>query len=92
MDIIKKLNSVGKAVFVKYYYQFKNESNQTCVAAITEPYTLHAKQTRTSTAKSIFREEMNLQALYIICTSSKVDSVTKAQAKKILLDELGSKC
>ena len=88
MDIIKKLNSVGKAVFVKYYYLFRNESNQTCVAAITEPYTLNAKQSRTSSAKAIFREGMQLQALRIISQSSKVDPLTRKQASKIMIDEI----
>lgn len=82
------LNCVGKAVFVKYYYDFKTKSNQECIKAISEPYTAKSKATRTSKAKRIFRENMHGEALRIIIESNRIDEAVKKRAKEIMDEDL----
>ena len=47
MDLIRTLNSVGKSTFVKYYYNFKNQSRDECILRFDENFTDKAKSTRT---------------------------------------------
>lgn len=88
MDLIRTLNSVGKSTFVKYYYNFKNESRDTCILAFEENYTDNAKSTRVGHAQRIFRENKNIEALEIIIASNRVDAETWKKAKEILSKEL----
>lgn len=87
MDIIRTLNSVGKSAFVKYYYNFKNESRDACILAFEENYTDNAKITRVGHAQRIFRENKNIEALEIIVASNRVDTETQNRAKEILAKE-----
>ncbi|KNZ42745.1 hypothetical protein [Acetobacterium bakii] len=87
MDLIGTLSNVGKSTFVKYYYNFKNESRYVCIISFTEDYTDIAKATRTNHAKRIFREGMSVQALQMIINSSRVDKDTIDLARKILETE-----
>lgn len=87
MDLIRTLNSVGKSTFVKYYYYFKNESRDVCIAAFSENYTDKAKSTRTGHAHRIFREGMQKDALNLIINSTRVDIETITRAQKILESE-----
>lgn len=73
MDLIRTLNSVGKSTFIKYYYNFKNNSREACIMQFEEPFTDKAKLTRTGHAQRIFREGMNIEALKIIVDSVRVD-------------------
>lgn len=84
MDLEKRLNAVGKAVFVKYYYIFANMDNADCIAMITENFTEKSKRSRTSHAKAIFREEKQFDALNMICDSPRVDKKIKKKADRIL--------
>ena len=88
MDLIRTLNSVGKSTFVKYYYNFKNESRDACILAFEENYTDNAKSTRVGHAQRIFRENKNIEALEIIIASNRVDAETWKKAKEILSKEL----
>lgn len=86
------LNRVGKRTFIKYYYDFKNlndleQSDKTVVEKIEENYTLKSKISRTSKAKRIFREGLEINALETIINSPKVDVCIIEKAKKILLEE-----
>lgn len=86
------LNRVGKKTFIKYYYDFKNlnnlgESDKIVVEKIQEDYTLKSKKSRTSKAKRIFREGLEINALETIINSPKVDVCIIEKAKKILLEE-----
>ena len=57
--------NVGKSTFIKYYYNFKNNSREACIMQFEEPFTDKAKLTRTGHAQRIFREGMNIEALKI---------------------------
>ena len=87
MDLIRILNSIGKSTFVKYYYCFRDESREECIAQIDENYTEKAKATRTGHAKRIFRENKHIEALKIIANSNRLDVVTREKAREILLNE-----
>ena len=87
MDLIRVLNSVGKATFVKYYNNFKTKSREECIALFDEPYTDNAKSTRTGHAQHIFRENMQVEALQIIVDSNRVTAEMKKQAEKLLQEE-----
>lgn len=88
------LNRVGMRVFVQYYYDFKklNESsasNLDVANGINENFTLKSKLSRTSKAKRIFKEGLEIEALRIILESdnSQVEPI-KVKAKDILDKEL----
>lgn len=87
MDLIRTLNSIGKSTFVKYYYCFRDKSRDECISQINEDYTDKAKSTRTGHAQRIFRENKNIEALKIIVNSNRVDSITREQAREILMSE-----
>lgn len=92
MDLEKTLNSVGKAVFVKYYFVFANMSNEDCLEMFTENFTEKSKRSRTSHAKAIFRENKQFDALKIISNSPRVDPVVKKKAKDILFRQNRKRC
>jgi len=87
MDLLRTLNSIGKSVFVKYYYNFKNESREFCIAAFTENYTDKAKSSRTGHAQRIFREGLQKNALNLIINSTRVDDQTITLAQEFLNSE-----
>ena len=84
MDLIRALNSIGKRAFVKYYFDFKSKSVESCLMCFKENYTYQGKYTRVINAKRIFRERMHIQALEIVSGSNRVDEETKRKAKVIL--------
>ena len=88
MNLERVLNSVGKAAFVKYYYEFKNKSREECIMLFDEAYTDNAKSTRTGHAQRIFREKKNREALEIIISSKRIDAETQKRAKEILAEEM----
>lgn len=88
MDLERLLKSIGKSTFIKYYYYFKNQSRETCIAAFTEHYTDKSKSSRTGHAKSIFSERLQKDALQLIIKSDRVDENTIARAREILKSEL----
>lgn len=87
MELARMLNSIGKSTFIKYYYNFKNESSEFCIAAFTENYTDNAKSSRTSHAKRIFREGLQKSALNLIINSTRIDDQTVILTKEILNSE-----
>lgn len=87
MDLVRTLNSVGKAIFVKYYYDFKTKTREDCIACFVESFTDKAKSTRTGHAQRIFRENKHIEALNIIIQSNRLDSEIINRAKEILRTE-----
>lgn len=89
------LNRVGKRVFIEYYYQLKDlaitsKSNQNVINRIDEIFTDKSKASRTSKAKRIFREGLQIEALESIvqAKSNKVDDNVRDRAKQLLINEL----
>ncbi len=91
MDLVRTLNSVGKTIFIKYYYDFKLKTREECISNFVEPYTDYAKSTRTGHAQRIFRENKQIEALSIIIESNRLDEETISRAKEILLEENGKR-
>lgn len=92
MDLGKLLNGIGMAVFVKYYYDFKGKENQECISIIEEMYTQKSKSGRTSKAKKIFRDDLQIDALHAIINSNRIDDSVIKRAKEILREEADGGC
>lgn len=86
MTVERLLNSVGKRTFVKYFYNFKNQSSNYCIMHFQEDFTDKAKASKTSHAKTIFKENKETEALQLIIKSSRVDEGTRLIAKGLLLE------
>ena len=87
MTIERLLNSIGKAIFIKYYYMFRDECRSYCISNFEENFTEKAKSSRTGHAQMIFRDGLEKEALIIIANSNKVDPHSSAIAKEILTKE-----
>lgn len=93
VDLNTTLSSVGKAVFVNFYYDFKNVSlsNHEIAEKILK-VNLNTKSNnqnfRIPRARHIFAEGYQLDALKIIIDSTKVDPKAREKAKLILEEEL----
>lgn len=86
MNLQRQLNSVGKAIFVKYYYYFCDSnyySTEDIIKIIKENYSNKSKKSRISHAHMIFNNNLNVEALKIIL-KSKVSEEIKQQAQNIL--------
>lgn len=86
MNIQRQLNSVGKAIFVNYYYYFSDSnyySTEDIIKIIKENYSNKSKKSRISHAHMIFNNNLNVEALKIIL-KSKVPEEIKQQAQNIL--------
>ena len=92
------LRSLGKTVFVDFYYNFKQASlgllslSDLAYKLMQEnpraqSNTYDTQKARASNGKSIFDRGLNIEALKIII-DSKVPMQTKNKARKILEDEL----
>ena len=83
----RKLNSVGKACFVKYYSQFANYNipNYELVEILHKEngYTMKASQTRVSKARSLIKNGCACGALQIIISSNRLEPNTVEEAQKI---------
>lgn len=93
MNLQELFKSVGKQIFVKYYYYFKDSQNYTVADVakiISEDYTEKSKRSRTGHARMIFNNGWNIEALKIIL-SSNVPLPVINECKKILEAELNLK-
>lgn len=93
IDLNTTLSAVGKAVFVNFYYDFKNVSLSDNVIAEKilrdNPNTKSDNQNfRIPRARHIFAECNQLDALKIIMDSTRVASEAREKAKMILAEEL----
>ena len=85
VDLKKCLQRTGKSCFVKYFEEFKKGlSNIAYQEIITENYTKIAKDTRSSNAKAIFRENLEIEALQNIVLSKKLAPELRQEALKLL--------
>lgn len=90
------LSAIGKATFVKYYYDFKNRDLSTeelsRKIAETNPNSKSTSQGfRIPRAKYIFENHQEIDALKIIIKSERVDQDARKRARDILDEELAYK-
>ena len=89
MTVEGLLNNIGKAVFVKYYYNFRDKSRDYCITHIIENFTEKAKSSRTGHAQAIFKDNNEKEALINITNSKRLSEHTREEAKRILTIEFG---
>jgi len=83
------LKRIGKAVFVKYYYEFKREDSS-YFEFMTEDYSPGSKKRRAGCAVSLFRQELNGDALSNVAASQRVDEKTRRLARYVYSCEFGT--
>ena len=90
-DLARKLNSVGKSAFIKYYGIFQSYgqnqiSREDCIERILADGISNESgaSIRCSNAKLIFQEGKQCDALRIICESQKLPSAIVKTAKRML--------
>lgn len=83
------INKVGKKIFVEYYYVFKDDDNPE-EALKKEKFTLASRRSRSSTARKIFKEGMQIAALNNIISSARIGTSTINKAKEIIEKESSS--
>ena len=91
------LNAIGKAVFVNFYYDFKNplmSEEKIAEKLFTENpnTTSHQQGFRVPRARHLFKEKKNLEALIIIAKSERVPQDSRDKAVSILVDEYKELC
>lgn len=91
------LNAIGKAVFVNFYYDFKNPlmSEEKIAEKLysDNPKTKsHQQGFRVPRARHLFKEKKNLEALVIIAKSERVPQETRDKAIAILIEEYNEIC
>ena len=80
-DVVKRLNAIGKSIFVVYFHVFKSDDDP--VSKLPKHFTLGSRRSRTSKARSIFRDKLEIEALEFIIDSKRLDPETLEQAKQI---------
>ena len=85
-DVLQTLNKIGKQIFVDYYYIFKEDDSPE--EQLPEEFTLNSKRSRTSSARKLFRENKNINALEIIIKSDRLDDDIIERAKVIYQSEM----
>lgn len=77
------LSKIGKKIFVDYYEVFK-EDNEPERALEAEGFTLASRRSRSSGARAVFKNNLQIAALNNIMNSDRVDTETSIKAKKLL--------
>jgi hypothetical protein len=91
INLDKWLKSIGKEVFVSILYPKILENRNITyleISEISEQYSKfseNSQKSRLSTAKSIFNNGMEEEALQIIIDSNRLDSIIREKAKKLLM-------
>ncbi|MDD4362251.1 MAG: hypothetical protein PHF48_07415 [Bacteroidales bacterium] len=90
-ELIRKLNSVGKTIFVEYFQNFKSYSSgqisrERCIDLLVEKKVSNeaGAAIRTGNAKQIFVSKKECDALIIITKSSRLSPDTVSKAKQLL--------
>lgn len=82
------LNKVGKKVFVDYYEIFKEDCEPEQKLR-KEGFTLTSRRSRSSSARTIFKKNLQEEALKSILVSKRLDMETIKKATKLLEEESG---
>ncbi len=80
------LNKIGKKIFVDYYDVFKSDNNPE-QALEKEGFTLASRRSRSSSARSIFKNNLQIEALNNIIASIRMDMGTIKRAQDLLSEE-----
>lgn len=80
------LNKIGKKIFVDYYDVFKRDNNPEH-ALEKEGFTLASRRSRSSSARSIFKNNLQVEALNNIIASIRIDMGTVKRAQDLLSEE-----
>jgi len=91
-DLTRTLNSIGKEIFARYYYDFKSikDKNKLAEKLLNEnekAKSIGGQLTRINCAIKIFRNKKELEALKIIVNSNRMAEDVKEIAKKIIKQE-----
>ena len=88
IDLEKWLKRIGKATFVEILYPSLKDNINVSYKAISENYPKYenykSQQARLSTARSIFHKGLELKALQIIASSSRLDANIVEKARLYL--------
>lgn len=85
---ISLLRAIGMRFFIKYYEYFKKSiSPKDMLSIITEDFTNNSKRNRCSTAKRIFRENRQAEALELIAHAQDMPQDIKNKAETLLKKE-----
>jgi hypothetical protein len=91
-ELVRKLNSVGKAAFVEHYSLFKSYaegeiSHQRCIDMLVASGISNSggADIRISNASLIFRSKMEHEALALVAASARVPSSIVRAAKELML-------
>ena len=84
------LNKIGKRVFIEYYEVFKADENAEQVLEERCGFSIASCRSRCSSARSIFKNNMQIEALSSIANSSRVEPEIATRAKELLEMERGS--
>ena len=85
-ELERLLRSMGKGIFVKYFWNFRNDEDPFLFMA-EEHFTDNSLRSRKSCARAIFNNGWECDALRMISGSSNVQPEYRARAEK-LLEEL----
>jgi len=88
-DLDTMLNKIGKRIFVEYYNVFKADDKPEDKLT-DEGFSLNSRRSRSSSARRIFRDDIQIAALKNIIQSPKLDVETLEKAKDLLKAETGS--
>jgi len=80
------LNKIGKKIFVDYFYIFKEDINPE--EKLPDSFTLNSRRSRCSSARKIFKNNLEIEALKNILQSSRLDEDTLETAKNIIENEV----
>ena len=78
----RKLDSIGKSVFVRYYQQFQNREDP--LIFMEEDFTEQSKRARASCAAYLFRMGWEHHALQYIVDSGRTAPAVRARAQELL--------
>ena len=90
MDLARLLKSVGQKTFVEYYHLFadSNLSSQEVVERLPERFTLKARRSKTSHARRLFADGLEIEALEVIAASTRSGNEGTARAAQGLLSQI----
>lgn len=83
------LNKIGKKIFIDFYEVFKEDNRPE--EQLPENFSLNSKRSRSSSARKIFRQGMQLAALNNIIQSVRMDEETLSKARSLLSTETDDK-